>query len=178
MSSRYCQCKHILLGAVENPFSTLSRDSCCHAVFSSVRLSSKVPLKEASQPGPGSLPSLWISSVESLLMLSLLLNNRGSLTWGSQKKYHFRGNSVSPKGLGPKSCSHKKYGGCQIPAALPCLWGGRSGSANLADTITLFCNYTNSNNNTLMLLDKASLYHRAAFLASPGRKIEKANTGA
>lgn len=60
-----------------NPFQGLLLSD---VVFSSVRLSSKVPLKEASQPGPGSLPSLWISSVESLLMLSLLLNNRGSLT--------------------------------------------------------------------------------------------------
>lgn len=49
-------------------------------------------------------------------------------------------------------------------AAVPCR--GHSCSANLADIITLFCNYTDNNNHTLNLLDKDLLYMRQHSLAS------------
>lgn len=53
---------------------------------------------------------------------------------------------------------------------LQCLCREYSCSAHSADIITLFCNYTNNNSHTLKLLDKASLYHGAAFFASPRHK--------
>lgn len=118
-------------------------------------------------PASGNLPSLWISSVESLLLLSLF-NSRGSLTWGLQK------HSVKSQRAWTKELCAP-----EIPAVLKnlqCLQGGHSFSGNSADNITLFCNYTNNNSSTLMLLDKASLYHKTAFLSSPGRRIEKSNS--
>lgn len=53
-------------------------------------------------------------------------------------------------------------------AAVACR--GHSCSANLADTITLFCNYTDNNNPTLKLLDKALMYMGQHSLASPRHK--------
>lgn len=105
--------------------------------------------------------------LKSLLLLSLF-NSRGSLTWGLQK------HSVKSQRAWTKELCAP-----EIPAVLKnlqCLQGGHSFSGNSADNITLFCNYTNNNSSTLMLLDKASLYHKTAFLSSPGRRIEKSNS--
>lgn len=76
------KCKRILLLALENNFSYFFPGNPALRDWGFfVRLS----FKETSHPGSENLPTLWISSVESLLILSLLLSIRGSLTGGSQK---------------------------------------------------------------------------------------------
>lgn len=75
----------------------------------------------------------------------------------AHRRHRFRATGLSPKVLGLKSFCNGSQ--CWLldsssAARAAVLCRGHSCSANLADTITLFCTYTDNNNYTLKLLDK------------------------